>query len=43
MDLSVTQGYFKMPKQPQTPLHIRKVAVDAKENDNQEYGTDPEQ
>ncbi|PNP41000.1 hypothetical protein TGAMA5MH_06867 [Trichoderma gamsii] len=28
VDLSVAQGYFKIPKQPQTPLHIRKIAVE---------------
>lgn len=28
VDLSVAQGYFQLPKQPQTPLHIRKIAVE---------------
>ncbi|KAM0464266.1 hypothetical protein ACHAPV_002819 [Trichoderma viride] len=28
IDLSVAQGYFKIPKPPQTSLHIRKIAVE---------------
>ncbi|UKZ64303.1 uncharacterized protein TrAtP1_005522 [Trichoderma atroviride] len=28
IDLSVAQGYFKIPKPPQTPSHIRKIAVE---------------
>ncbi|KAL9480885.1 hypothetical protein ACSS6W_005671 [Trichoderma asperelloides] len=28
IDLSVAQGYFQLPKQPQTSLHIRKIAVE---------------
>ncbi|KAL6901297.1 hypothetical protein GGI43DRAFT_433985 [Trichoderma evansii] len=28
VDLSIAQGYFQLPKQPQTTLHIRKIAVE---------------
>ncbi|KAL7900460.1 hypothetical protein HDV63DRAFT_371132 [Trichoderma sp. SZMC 28014] len=28
IDLSVAQGYFKIPKQPQTSLHIRNIATE---------------